>query len=165
MAETILSRRRRAHIIDLASSTWNRRATRSRAPPMARRRCKRFSTRSRTGRARPDAAGTRRLGSLPPRGAPSRDVPIIMLTAPQRRHRPESSGLELGADDYLTKPFNRANWSPACARSCAAPDARTSPAPDSAVAIDNLTIHPERAHRAGSRAKRSIWRMKESTCS
>ena len=30
-------------------------------------------------------------------------------------------GLDLGADDYLTKPFNPRNWSPASVPCCAGP--------------------------------------------
>ena len=51
-------------------------------------------------------------------------------------------GLELGADDYLVKPFEPANWSPGCAPSCAAtrkaPPARqaTTAAPVSPAGTD-----------------------------
>ena len=48
-----------------------------------------------------------------------RMVPIIMLTA-RRDEQDRVHGLELGADDYLTSPSARANWSPACAPCCAA---------------------------------------------
>jgi len=87
------------------------------------------------------------------------DVPIIMLTA-LSDDVDKIVGLELGADDYLTKPFNprellarvkaimrRIN------RDVAAPD-------ESAVTVGNVTIHPER--RAVDISGRTVdLRMKE----
>ena len=46
-------------------------------------------------------------------------VPIIMLTA-RSTDEDKLIGLDLGADDYLTKPFNPASWSPASAPCCGA---------------------------------------------
>ncbi len=37
----------------------------------------------------------------------SRDIPVLMLTSLEHQHL-KIKGLELGADDYITKPFNRA---------------------------------------------------------
>lgn len=45
-------------------------------------------------------------------------VPVIMLTAKGRRMI-KVKGLELGADDYITKPFSRGNWSAGCGQYCA----------------------------------------------
>jgi DNA-binding response OmpR family regulator len=45
------------------------------------------------------------------------DVPIIMLTA-RVEEDDRLRGLEIGADDYVTKPFSRASWWPASARCC-----------------------------------------------
>ncbi|WP_341647360.1 response regulator [Thauera humireducens] len=45
-------------------------------------------------------------------------IPIIMLTA-KGDDVDRIVGLEMGADDYVAKPFNPANWSPASRRSCA----------------------------------------------
>ena len=48
------------------------------------------------------------------------DVPIMMLTV-RREDTVKVAGLELGADDYLTKPFNRRSWWRESRRSCGAP--------------------------------------------
>ena len=50
-------------------------------------------------------------------------VPILMLTA-RDDDVDKIVGLEVGADDYLTKPFNPRSSSRASARSCAAPPRR-----------------------------------------
>ena len=47
-------------------------------------------------------------------------VPVIMLTA-KGEEDDRVHGLELGADDYVTKPLARENWSAGCARCCGAP--------------------------------------------
>jgi two-component system catabolic regulation response regulator CreB len=52
-------------------------------------------------------------------GTPSA-TPVLMLSA-RGEELDRVLGLELGADDYLTKPFSRANWQPASRRCCAAP--------------------------------------------
>ncbi len=54
-------------------------------------------------------------------------VPIIMLTA-RDDELDKVLGLELGADDYITKPFSIREFRSASARSCAGPRRRTSPA-------------------------------------
>ena len=46
-------------------------------------------------------------------------LPILMLTA-KGEEIDRIVGLELGADDYIVKPFSRAKWSPASKRCCAA---------------------------------------------
>ncbi len=50
----------------------------------------------------------------------SSNLPVIILTA---RGDPVDRilGLEMGADDYLTKPFERASWWRGCARCCGVP--------------------------------------------
>ena len=56
-----------------------------------------------------------------PRGCvKSSDVPIIMLTA-KGQEADRIKGFELGADDYVTKPFSPRNWWPGSGPSCAAP--------------------------------------------
>lgn len=74
------------------------------------------------------------------------DVPIIMLTA-RGDDIDKIVGLELGADDYLTKPFNPRELT---AR-VKAILRRTIPRPaeqpiesDATITIDNLSIYPER---------------------
>lgn len=73
------------------------------------------------------------------------DVPIIMLTA-RSDDIDRIVGLELGADDYLTKPFNPRELVArvrAILRRTGRP-AATSTSADSAVTVGNLTIHPDR---------------------
>ena len=48
-----------------------------------------------------------------------RTVPVVMLTA-RDAEVDQVLGLELGADDYITKPFRSARSAAVCARSCAA---------------------------------------------
>src|SRR5215207_652731 len=71
------------------------------------------------------------------------DVPIIMLTA-RSDDIDRIVGLELGADDYLTKPFNPREL---VARVRAILRRTGRPAPnnaDAALTINNLAIHPDR---------------------
>ncbi len=74
----------------------------------------------------------------------SSDVPIIMLTA-RNDDIDKIVGLELGADDYLTKPFNPrellARVKAILRRTQREP---SNAAAESAITIGNLTIHPER---------------------
>ncbi|MBN8590157.1 MAG: response regulator transcription factor [Anaerolineae bacterium] len=73
------------------------------------------------------------------------DVPIIMLTA-RTDDVDKIVGLELGADDYLTKPFNPrelvARVKAILRRSATRPSA--TPTTDAPLMIDNLSIYPER---------------------
>jgi DNA-binding response OmpR family regulator len=72
------------------------------------------------------------------------DVPIIMLTA-RSDDIDKIVGLELGADDYLTKPFNPrelvARVKAILRRADKRPTEREGDAP---LTLDNLTIYPER---------------------
>ena len=71
------------------------------------------------------------------------DVPIIMLTA-RSDDIDRIVGLELGADDYLTKPFNPRELV-ARVRAILRRTGRPTPTnAESTVTLDNLTIHPER---------------------
>jgi DNA-binding response OmpR family regulator len=73
------------------------------------------------------------------------DVPIIMLTA-RDDDIDKIVGLELGADDYLTKPFNPRELVArirAILRRGGRPPADTA-APSSRIAIHNLTIQPDK---------------------
>ena len=53
-------------------------------------------------------------------------LPIVMLTA-RGDEVDRVLGLELGADDYVVKPFSRGSWWPASARCCGAPGRRPGP--------------------------------------
>jgi DNA-binding response OmpR family regulator len=71
-------------------------------------------------------------------------VPIVMLTA-RDDELDKVIGLELGADDYITKPFSIREFRSrvkALLRRAAAP--RHEPADEHAVEIDGLRIDPER---------------------
>ena len=46
-------------------------------------------------------------------------VPIIMVTA-KNSEIDTVVGLEVGADDYVTKPFSSGSWWPGCEPCCAA---------------------------------------------
>jgi two-component system, OmpR family, response regulator len=46
------------------------------------------------------------------------DIPIIITTGHRRDEIDRVVGLELGADDYITKPFGRRNFWPASGRCC-----------------------------------------------
>ncbi len=73
------------------------------------------------------------------------DVPIIMLTA-RSDDIDRIVGLELGADDYLTKPFNPRELVArvrAILRRSSKPAQSSAPA-DSVLTLDNLSIYPER---------------------
>jgi len=73
------------------------------------------------------------------------DVPIIMLTA-RDEDIDKIVGLELGADDYLTKPFNPRELVArikAILRRSGRPAAETRD-PPAQIAIHNLTIHPDK---------------------
>ncbi len=73
------------------------------------------------------------------------DVPIIMLTA-RGDDIDRIVGLELGADDYLTKPFNPRELVARIKAILRRVEKRAStPAPqDVALSVGNLVIHPER---------------------
>lgn len=75
------------------------------------------------------------------------DVPIIMLTA-RSDDIDKIVGLELGADDYLTKPFNPRELVArvkAILRRLASADRRGgSSTDDRAITIGNMTIEPDR---------------------
>jgi DNA-binding response OmpR family regulator len=74
------------------------------------------------------------------------DVPIIMLTA-RSEDIDKIVGLELGADDYMTKPFNPrelvARVKAILRRSDKKPTAAAESA-DVPLVIDNLSIYPQR---------------------
>jgi len=71
------------------------------------------------------------------------DVPIIMLTA-RSEDIDRIVGLELGADDYLTKPFNPRELVARVRAILRRTGRPTVPIADAAITIDNLVINPER---------------------
>ena len=71
------------------------------------------------------------------------DVPIIMLTA-RGDDIDRIVGLELGADDYLTKPFNPRELVARVRAILRRTGRPTTAASDSAVTLDNLVIQPEK---------------------
>ncbi len=86
------------------------------------------------------------------------DVPIVMLTA-RNDDIDKIVGLELGADDYLTKPFNPRELVARIKAILRRTDRRPT-APANAINVDNLTIYPEK--REVQIDERSVdLRMKE----
>lgn len=86
------------------------------------------------------------------------DVPIIMLTA-RSDDIDKIVGLELGADDYLTKPFNPRELVARVKAILRRSERRAQPAPGG-ISIGNLAIDPERRTvRVGGRVV--DLRMKE----
>jgi DNA-binding response OmpR family regulator len=74
------------------------------------------------------------------------DVPIIMLTA-RGDDIDKIVGLELGADDYLTKPFNPRELTArvkAILRRTLSRVPEQSDAGDNSITLENLRIYPER---------------------
>jgi two-component system, OmpR family, alkaline phosphatase synthesis response regulator PhoP len=72
------------------------------------------------------------------------DVPIIMLTA-RNDDIDKIVGLELGADDYLTKPFNPRELVARVKAILRRLDKRpVSPELSTPITLNNLTIYPER---------------------
>lgn len=87
------------------------------------------------------------------------DVPIIMLTA-RSDDIDKIVGLELGADDYLTKPFNPRELLARIRAILRRSDRKTAQAANEAVTVGNLTIDPDR--RAVQIGERTVdLRMKE----
>jgi two-component system alkaline phosphatase synthesis response regulator PhoP len=87
------------------------------------------------------------------------DVPIIMLTA-RSDDIDKIVGLELGADDYLTKPFNPRELLARVKAILRRSDRKTAQASTEAVTVGNLTIDPDR--RVVEIGDRSVdLRMKE----
>jgi two-component system, OmpR family, alkaline phosphatase synthesis response regulator PhoP len=87
------------------------------------------------------------------------DVPIIMLTA-RSDDIDKIVGLELGADDYLTKPFNPRELLARVKAILRRADRKAAPQASEAVSIGNLTIDPDR--RAVTVGEKSVdLRMKE----
>lgn len=72
------------------------------------------------------------------------DVPIIMLTA-RADDIDKIVGLELGADDYMTKPFNPRELVARVKAILRRSEKRTAPAAsDQPLTVGNLRIYPER---------------------
>ena len=71
------------------------------------------------------------------------DVPIVMLTA-RNDDIDKIVGLELGADDYLTKPFNPRELVARIKAILRRADKRPASNDTTALVIDNLAIHPDR---------------------
>lgn len=71
------------------------------------------------------------------------DVPIIMLTA-RGDDIDRIVGLELGADDYLTKPFNPRELVARVKAILRRSEKRATAPADAVITLDNLSIYPER---------------------
>jgi len=72
----------------------------------------------------------------------TRSIPVIMLTA-RGEEADIVAGLELGADDYITKPFSTKVLA-ARVGAVLRRAARAVPAAQAVIEIDDLTIHPGR---------------------
>ncbi|PJF26435.1 MAG: DNA-binding response regulator [Phototrophicales bacterium] len=71
------------------------------------------------------------------------DIPIIMLTA-RSDDIDRIVGLELGADDYLTKPFNPRELVARIRAILRRAERRPSTEKERTITLDNLAIYPER---------------------
>jgi DNA-binding response OmpR family regulator len=71
------------------------------------------------------------------------DIPIIMLTA-RSDDIDRIVGLELGADDYLTKPFNPRELVARIRAILRRAERRPTSDKERTIALDNLAIYPER---------------------
>lgn len=71
------------------------------------------------------------------------DIPIIMLTA-RSDDIDRIVGLELGADDYLTKPFNPRELVARIRAILRRAERRPTGDKERTIALDNLAIYPER---------------------
>ena len=92
------------------------------------------------------------------------NTPIIMLTA-RVDDTDRIIGLELGADDYVTKPFNPASWWRTCARSCAAPPApRPRPRSCGRARSCSMSAVTRSRWQTVQTVSRSISRPPSSTC-
>ncbi len=72
----------------------------------------------------------------------TRSIPVVMLTA-RGEEADIVAGLELGADDYITKPFSTKVLA-ARVGAVLRRAARHAPTPLDVIEIDDLTIHPGR---------------------
>ena len=115
--------------------------------------------------ARPEPARHRRARGLPRASAPTSQVPILMLTA-RDDDIDKIVGLEVGADDYVTKPFNPREL---VARIKTILRRAATPAPP--PARGRVLTHGDAAHRRRpprgdrSTAARCSSRPRSSTCS
>ena len=78
-------------------------------------------------------------------------LPIVIVTA-RDEEVDRITGLELGADDYVTSRSRPASSSRACAQCCGGPSPRRS---DDLVIVGGHRARPRRPHRLGLRAARS----------
>jgi two-component system phosphate regulon response regulator PhoB len=72
----------------------------------------------------------------------TKDIPIVMLTA-KTEESDVVAGLELGADDYITKPFSPRVLA-ARVKAVIRRQPKGSPKENSAIRIQNVVIYPER---------------------
>ncbi|MEZ4483874.1 MAG: response regulator transcription factor [Syntrophotaleaceae bacterium] len=73
----------------------------------------------------------------------TRSIGILMVTA-KGEEADVVAGLELGADDYLTKPSARAYFSPGPGRCCRKEGAEEEPDSSGVIETGGLVIHPGR---------------------
>ena len=81
--------------------------------------------------------------------SPPGPAPARRQGADHRGHGPRGEadrvlGLELGADDYVTKPFSPASWSLGSRPSSAAPTPRPEAGPEPPLHLGSLTVDPAR---------------------
>lgn len=70
------------------------------------------------------------------------DVPILMLSA-KGTETDRVVGLEIGADDYLTKPFGMRELVARCRALLRRQHAKTHPEPDNVLTFEDITLHPQ----------------------
>ena len=109
------------------------------------------ASRRRSRRARRDAARRSTASSSAAGSAARSELPVILLTA-RGEEADRIVGLELGADDYVTKPFSPRELAARVARCCAGRAAPATPRARSRSATSSIDAQAHEVRKARRRA-------------